>query len=235
MTMIDVTTLTDAALEGMLGIPGLAFTAHNELVRRRTPAPTSWCETCGQPVMNNVCVCWVHLADDLQRYLGYEHDGAAEQAKIMWDNLGPIDRERVWSAEYAETHDVETYPQEHDYKPSLDDRAYADGERAYADDDAGTREFHDYKPITPQEATDTKTDALGFPWSAYEAATNKPTKRVLWLVTYGDFYEPSTIAGVFTTKAKADAVAAGKYLSRYDCLSVEEITVDETIRPLYMD
>lgn len=184
MTMIDVTTLTDDALEGMLGIPGLAFTAHNELVRRNTPAPTSWCDTCGQPVMNNVCVCWVHLADDLQRYLGYEHDGAAEQAKIMWDNLGPIDRERVWSAEYAETHDVETYPQE-----------------------------HDYKPITPQEATDVLRE--------------KPTKRVMWFVTYGDAYEPGMTAGVFTTKEKADAVAADKYVSRYDWKSVEEITVDE--------
>lgn len=76
-----------------------------------TPAPATWCQTCGSPVENGKCACWCHLADTLQRYLGRDFDASADEAARLWDDLDDEDKARVWSAEYASDHDVETYPE----------------------------------------------------------------------------------------------------------------------------
>lgn len=71
----------------------------------------TWCETCGNPVENDVCVCWTHVAGVLERFMGYDYDRAAAYARTMWGRMSQDDRERVWSAEYADNHDVPTYPE----------------------------------------------------------------------------------------------------------------------------
>jgi hypothetical protein len=54
------------------------------------------------------CGCWCLVADAFQRYLGMDFDAAAQMASDLWDQ--EADKERVWSARYADDHDVETYP-----------------------------------------------------------------------------------------------------------------------------
>jgi ribosomal protein L37E len=75
------------------------------------PPRATWCQTCGNPVQQGKCACWCLVADTLQRYLGYDFDASADMAARMWNDLDDADHERVWSAEYAATHDVPTYPQ----------------------------------------------------------------------------------------------------------------------------
>jgi hypothetical protein len=74
------------------------------------PAKAPWCETCGSEVSpEGKCGCWAHLADALQRYLGMDFDASADSAARLWDSRAD-DHERVWTAQYADDHDVETYP-----------------------------------------------------------------------------------------------------------------------------
>jgi hypothetical protein len=81
-----------------------------------TAEPDKWCETCGNPVGDTErCSCWCLLADALQRYLGVDFDGAAQMAADLWDSEADLwdseaDKEFVWSAKYADDHDVTTYP-----------------------------------------------------------------------------------------------------------------------------
>jgi hypothetical protein len=71
---------------------------------------TDWCDTCGNQVIDRKCYCWTSVAETLERYLGYDYDHAANVAANMWDVLSQDQREYVWSAEYANDHDVMTYP-----------------------------------------------------------------------------------------------------------------------------
>jgi hypothetical protein len=84
------------------------------------PAPplAPWCLTCGNPVENDKCCCWGMIADALQRYLGTDFDGAASMASQLWEATDPVDRARVWAAEYAEQHDVPVYPDERMFAPA---------------------------------------------------------------------------------------------------------------------
>jgi hypothetical protein len=83
----------------------------------RTTPPAPWCETCGNEVSpEGKCGCWAHLADALQRYLGMDFDASADSAARLWD--AHADRERVWSAGYADDHDVETYPDTRGFAPA---------------------------------------------------------------------------------------------------------------------
>ncbi len=78
----------------------------------------AWCKTCGNPVENGQCACWCHVADALQRFLGMDFDHSADLAARMWAELGGEDRARVWSAEYANDHDVPVYPDTRAYVPA---------------------------------------------------------------------------------------------------------------------
>ncbi len=83
------------------------------------PAPlTSWCQTCGSEVHDNLCGCWAMVADTLQRYLGMDFDHSAQVAAVMWASTPQSDKERVWSAEYANDHDVTSYPDERAFAPA---------------------------------------------------------------------------------------------------------------------
>jgi hypothetical protein len=77
----------------------------------------TWCETCGNPVENGKCCCWGMVADALQRYLGMDFDASAQMAADLWDAADTEDKARVWSAEYADNHDVTTYPDERGFAP----------------------------------------------------------------------------------------------------------------------
>lgn len=70
----------------------------------------AWCYTCGNPVENGQCACWAHVADALQQYLGMDFDTSADVASGMWDQLSQEERVYVWSAQYANDHDVPVYP-----------------------------------------------------------------------------------------------------------------------------
>ena len=59
------------------------------------------------PVEGDTCVCWGHVADALQRYLGMDFDAAAQMAADLWADA---DKAFVWTAKYADDHEVETYP-----------------------------------------------------------------------------------------------------------------------------
>lgn len=76
---------------------------------RTRPYADGWCRTCGSPVgKDNRCACWCLVADALQRYLGVDFDAAAQTAADLWTDHA--DKPYVWSGEYAEDHDVLTYP-----------------------------------------------------------------------------------------------------------------------------
>ena len=70
----------------------------------------TWCVTCGNPVENGQCGCWGNLAAALQRFLGRDFDASAEEAARLWGELDEKDKAYIWSAGYAEQHDVTTYP-----------------------------------------------------------------------------------------------------------------------------
>lgn len=70
----------------------------------------TWCETCGNQVIDEKCYCWLSVAETLERYLAFDHDHAADWAMHMWHALSDGERERIWTAEYADSHDVPTYP-----------------------------------------------------------------------------------------------------------------------------
>lgn len=80
-----------------------------------TKPVTTWCQTCGSPVENGKCGCWTQVAAALQQFLGMDFDGSAQMAAEMWDETSTEDRQRVWSAEYANDHDVKTYPDERQF------------------------------------------------------------------------------------------------------------------------
>jgi hypothetical protein len=83
-----------------------------------------WCVTCGNNVSpEDMCNCWTLLADALQRYLGMDFDASADLAARMWRE--EADKEYVWSAEYANDHDVETYPEPGTHQLTDDDRTLA--------------------------------------------------------------------------------------------------------------
>jgi hypothetical protein len=114
---MNLENLSDDTLRSMLAIGSMPFaeitSIREELVRRywAVQAPAGdWCETCGTDVVNEKCHCWVHLAHALEQYLGYDHDTAANQAAILWDELFFADKLGVWTAKYADDHDVQTYP-----------------------------------------------------------------------------------------------------------------------------
>jgi hypothetical protein len=71
---------------------------------------TEWCDTCGNQVIDRKCYCWLSVAETLERYLGMDSDHAANVAAQMWSVLSQDQREYVWAAEYADSHDVMTYP-----------------------------------------------------------------------------------------------------------------------------
>jgi len=78
----------------------------------------TWCNTCGNPVENDKCACWCMVADALQRFMGRDFDTSAAEASQLWDDLDSDEKERVWSAQYADDHDVETYPDTRAYAPA---------------------------------------------------------------------------------------------------------------------
>jgi hypothetical protein len=68
-----------------------------------------WCRTCGSPVgPGDQCGCWCMVADALQRYLGMDFDASAQMAADLWRQ--EADKAYVWTARYADDHDVTTYP-----------------------------------------------------------------------------------------------------------------------------
>lgn len=82
-----------------------------------TAQDSRWCETCGNPVgEDGRCGCWALLADALQRYLGMDFDGSAQMAADLWEQ--EAQKEAVWTAEYANDHDVETYPDTRGFAPA---------------------------------------------------------------------------------------------------------------------
>jgi hypothetical protein len=79
--------------------------------QRAAPPAEGWCHTCGNPVtLENICCCWGHVADTLQRFLGMDFDGAAQDAADMWREMSDEEKEFVWSGRHADTHQVDTYP-----------------------------------------------------------------------------------------------------------------------------
>jgi hypothetical protein len=93
------------------------------------PAPTTnstWCKTCGNPVENRTCNCWCMVAQALQQYLGMDFDASAQMAADMWEQHA--NKESVWSAEYANDHDAEVYPDT----------------RAFAPEAVREQDYHDY-------------------------------------------------------------------------------------------
>ena len=93
---------------GNLGDPSVALKVL-DLEPCNRALPLAWCKTCGNPSdFDGRCACWCNLAGALQQYLGLDHDGSAQLAADLWDQLA--ERERVWSAAYAHDHDVEVYP-----------------------------------------------------------------------------------------------------------------------------
>lgn len=111
---------------GNLGDPSVALKVL-DLEPCNRALPLAWCKTCGNPSdFDGRCACWCNLAGALQQYLGLDHDGSAQLAADLWDQLA--ERERVWSAAYAHDHDVEVYPDTRGFAPAeirlLDARDY---------------------------------------------------------------------------------------------------------------
>jgi len=84
---------------------------------KTTTTRTTWCQTCGTEVSpEGKCGCWCMIADALQQYLGMDFDASAQMAADLWEQ--EADKEYVWSAKYADDHDVETYPDTRSYAPA---------------------------------------------------------------------------------------------------------------------
>jgi len=105
-------TLTAAEMTAADAETAMANAVTDEADSRIKGGALRHCDTCGGDISpdGRRCSCWCMVADALQRYLGRDFDDSADEAARLWDGLDHAEQWRVWTAEYADDHDVPTYP-----------------------------------------------------------------------------------------------------------------------------
>jgi hypothetical protein len=90
-----------------------------------------------------------------------DFDGSAQMAADLWEQTSREDRERVWSAEYANTHEAEVYPDTRNYAPA---EVREQDHRNHPHDEpcpkCGRRQWTD-------EANQETCQACGYAWALY--------------------------------------------------------------------